>query len=115
MDGDGEWMKVASKCEFYKPLHLMKNGTWLMDLRSHEGYVYEVDLVRKTTKNFGTYSSHGPMDILCGGKFVETIVSLSSDPIGDGLTKIPLFVGNRRLRNMHSGIKLPDSQSRIQS
>ncbi|KAJ9542051.1 hypothetical protein OSB04_028557, partial [Centaurea solstitialis] len=82
MDGDGELTKVASLClqlgmhEFYKPLHLMKNGNWLAESRI-EGYVDEVDLVRKTTKEVCRYSSDGPMEIIWRGKFVEMIVSLS--------------------------------------
>ena len=81
MDGDGEWTKVLScchrlsKCDFYQPLHVMKNGNWLVG-SIRNGYVYEVDLEMKTTKNVCT-PTDGPMDFLRGGKFVETIVSLN--------------------------------------
>ncbi|KAJ9542004.1 hypothetical protein OSB04_028510 [Centaurea solstitialis] len=83
MDGDGEWTKMVSCCHTlfkgvpYKPLHLMKNGNWLMASRDN-GDALEVDPEMKTGKKVCTSTPiDGPMDILWGGKFVETIVSLN--------------------------------------
>ncbi|KAJ9542055.1 hypothetical protein OSB04_028561 [Centaurea solstitialis] len=78
MDGDEEWTKVASICEFYQPFHLMmKNGNRLV-VWGGSGNAYEVDLGMKTTKKVSTYTptpTDGPMCFLWRGKFVETIVS----------------------------------------
>ncbi|KAJ9542152.1 hypothetical protein OSB04_028658 [Centaurea solstitialis] len=85
MDGDREWTKVVSCCGrlskrgFYQPLHVMKNGNWLVGSR-RKGCFYEVNLEMKTTKEVCAYTptpTDGPMDVLGGGKFVETIVSLN--------------------------------------
>ncbi|XP_024961208.1 F-box/kelch-repeat protein At3g06240-like [Cynara cardunculus var. scolymus] len=80
MDGDGEWTKTVSYCDklckhvFSRPLYLMKNGNWLVGSKG-KGYVYKVDLEMKTAKEVCAYTD-GEMDILWGGKFVETFVSL---------------------------------------
>ncbi|KAJ9541970.1 hypothetical protein OSB04_028476 [Centaurea solstitialis] len=84
MDGDGEWTKVVcyrddlSRSVFSRPLHLLKNGNWLV--RSEvKGYVYvhEVDLEMRTEIKVRVYpATIDDMEILWGGKFVETIVSL---------------------------------------
>ncbi|KAJ9542058.1 hypothetical protein OSB04_028564 [Centaurea solstitialis] len=84
MDKDGEWTKVVSCCgrlskrEFYLPLHLMKNGNWLVGPKDQKAYAYEVDLAMKTTKEVWRYTpTDDPMKFFWGGKFVETIVSVS--------------------------------------
>ncbi|KAJ9542003.1 hypothetical protein OSB04_028509 [Centaurea solstitialis] len=83
MDGDGEWTKVVSCCHTLfkymdnQPLHLMKNGNWLVG-SADERYAYEVDLEMKTRKRVRTKTpTDGPVRLLWGGKFVETIVSLN--------------------------------------
>ncbi|KAJ9542007.1 hypothetical protein OSB04_028513 [Centaurea solstitialis] len=61
----------------YKPLHLMKNGNWLVG-SGDKRYAYEVDFEMKTKKKVCTYTFiDGFMYILWGGKFVDTIVSLN--------------------------------------
>ncbi|KAJ9565106.1 hypothetical protein OSB04_001072 [Centaurea solstitialis] len=86
MDGDGEWTEVVSCCHTlrrhvaYQPLHVMKNGNWLVS-KGVVNYAYEVDLETKTTKKVCSYTPtptvDGAMNTIWGGKFVETMVSLN--------------------------------------
>ncbi|KAI3715081.1 hypothetical protein L6452_22048 [Arctium lappa] len=79
MDEDEDWRKVVtyfpiSSFPWYQqPLHVMKNGNWLMHSKE-KGYVYKADLEKNTKDRLCSCIG---MDILPGGKYIETFVSLN--------------------------------------
>ncbi|KAL7602119.1 hypothetical protein Lser_V15G23505 [Lactuca serriola] len=80
MDGDGDWTKVVNyrPMSIYLwheyPMHLMRNGDWLMHSRKIGGGILQLDMDKQTTDvvypnmNTGIY-------IPLRGKYIETIVS----------------------------------------
>ncbi|KAJ9555545.1 LOW QUALITY PROTEIN: hypothetical protein OSB04_010159 [Centaurea solstitialis] len=76
MDGGGEWTKVVTYYplsrldRFDQPLHVMKNGNWLM---LKEGWFCNVDVKTRSEERY--YSTYFCKDILLGRKYIETLVS----------------------------------------
>lgn len=79
MDEDGEWENVEtyrlvfSSPWFLRPLHVMKNGNWLMN--SNDGdCMYKVDL-EKNINDISCWYSGDCVCFILKGKYVETFVS----------------------------------------
>ena len=75
MNEDGDWEKVSTYTHpFLQPLHLMRDGNWLMKSQSNSNDIYKVDLENKHNKG-------SPCLYKLGGweerRYIETFVSPS--------------------------------------
>ncbi|GKC25362.1 F-box/kelch-repeat protein-like protein [Tanacetum coccineum] len=78
MHEDGDWEKVATYTQdaylhqFLRPLHLMRDGNWLMQTRSTGYELYKVDLENKHNEGSQRLNNFNCSE---GGKYIETFVS----------------------------------------
>ncbi|KAJ9539723.1 hypothetical protein OSB04_026229 [Centaurea solstitialis] len=86
MDGEEDWTKVVTTYNLpnshprwfiLHPLHLMKNGNWVMHVKRLEEF-YEADLEMRTKKEVYSYSRNAVF-ITPKGKYIETLgINLSN-------------------------------------